>query len=713
MNSDLTSLFYPKSIAVVGVSSDPRKLSSIFFTNLIDAGYKGELFPVNPKYENLFGYQCYKSVSSIPNEVEQVAILIPSQFVLDVVKDCAEKNVKSIMIISAGFGESGPEGEALEQEVVKVAKEAGIRILGPNIIGVVNTAYKLNSSWMQLFPKEGNISFLSQSGAFCTAILDISLRRNLGFYNFCSVGNKADINELDLINHWYQDDKVKVIGAYLEEIAHGYDLHKFLATTDLIKPIILLKPGKSEEAVKAIASHTGSLAGTSEIIDALVSQTNLVYSESSNELLDDLMSFSWSKQVKGNKVLVITNAGGPGIMATDAIIGNGLKMAALSDATKEELKKILPAAASVNNPIDVLGDASADRYQQASDIVLKDENVDAVMFILTPQYITEIEDTAKTIIRLKRFSSKPLFAVFLGQKYVDIGIERLFDAHVPVFNEIEFTAKAIADLFGFYQALNNRDLETNNRIFSEFESLINKGLYNQEIEHLASIGENVSVPDTLAFKMAKESGLDMPAQELCENFEQAKLFAGAYYPVVLKIPNEFLAHKTEEKALKVNIKDETELEAAFKELKDTLDRIGQGGKPLLIQEMVKAEQEFFIGSNRDGDSTVYSGGKSGFGHLLVYGQGGIYTEIFKDLAHTLVPTSKAILENDLSKTKIDKILQGARGLEPLARDRIVDSLLAVQKLVALYPKIVSLDINPLLITKDRAVAVDIKIYLKQ
>jgi len=713
MNSDLTTLFYPNSIAVVGVSSDPRKLSSIFFTNLIDAGYKGGLYPVNPKYDNLFGYQCYKSVSSIPNEVDQVAILIPSQFVLDVVKDCAAKGVKSIMIISAGFGESGPEGEALEQEVVKVAKEAGIRILGPNIIGVVNTAFKLNSSWMQLFPKEGNISFLSQSGAFCTAILDISLRRNLGFYNFCSVGNKADINELDLINHWYKDEKAKVIGAYLEEIAHGYDLHKYLSITDPIKPIILLKPGRSEEAVKAIASHTGSLAGTSEIIDALVSQTNIVYTESSNELLDDLMSFSWSKQVKGNRVAVITNAGGPGIMATDAIVGNGLEMAQLSETTKEELKKILPAAASVHNPVDVLGDASADRYQQASDIVLKDENVDAVMFILTPQYITEIEDTAKTIIRLKRFSAKPLFAVFLGQKYVDIGIERLFDAHVPVFNEIEFAAKAISDLYGFHQMLNSRDLDTNSKIFNDFESLINKGIYNQEIEHHASKGDGVSVPDTLAFKMAKESGLDMPAQELCTNLDQAKLFAGAHFPVVVKIPNEFLAHKTEEKALKVNIKDEEELATAFSELQATLDKIGQSGKPLLVQEMIKAEQEFFIGSNRDGDSTVYNGGKSGFGHLIVYGQGGIYTEIFKDLTHTLVPASRTMFEAKLAKTKIDKILNGARGLEPLAKDKVIDALMAVQKLVALYPKIASLDINPLLVTQDRAVAVDIKIYLKQ
>lgn len=710
---DLTKLFYPESIAVVGVSSDPKKLSSIFFTNLIDAGFKGRLYPVNPKYENIFGYKCYKSVSSIEDNVDQVAILIPAEFVLDVVKDCAIKHVHNILIISAGFGESSEKGEELEQEVVKIAKEAGIRILGPNIIGVVNSAYKLNSSWMQLFPDEGDVSFLSQSGAFCTAILDISLTRNLGFYNFCSVGNKADIDELDLIAHWYKDDNTKVIGAYLEEIAHGYDLLKLLNTSDKIKPVVLLKPGKCEEAVKAIASHTGSLAGSEEIIKTAVDQSDLVYSDNSNELLDDLMIFSWSNPIKNNRVGVITNAGGPGIMATDSLMMNGLQMATLAETTKEELKKVLPPASNINNPVDILGDASADRYQQAAEILLRDENVDMILFILTPQYITEIEDTAKTIIRIKRFSQKPLFAVFLGEKYVNIGIQRLHDANVPVFSEIDYAAKAIYDLYHYNDSLGKRDLDKVNGLYSEFESKINKGIYNQEIEMKASNGEIVSLPDQLVFKMAIEAGFDLPAQELSNDLEQIKLFAQAHYPVVLKIPNEFLAHKTEKKALRINIKDDRELTLAFNELKETLNQLGQEDKPLLIQEMIKYDQEMFIGANRDGDSDIYMGGKKGFGHLMVFGQGGIFTEVYKDLDYALVPSSREQFERSLSRTKISNIIKGVRGLEPLAWNKFIDNLVATEKLVSLYPKIISLDINPVLLSKDRAVSVDIKIYVKQ
>lgn len=712
MNDDLSRVFNPQSIAIVGVSNDPRKLSSIFFTNLIDDGFKGKIYPVNPKYTELYGYKCYAKVSDIPDAVDQVAVLIPSDFVLDVVKDCAAKRVNNIIIISAGFGETSPEGKQLEKDIVRIANEAGIRVLGPNIIGVVNTHIKMNSSWMQLFPKEGNIAFLSQSGAFCTAILDTSLKRNLGFYNFCSVGNKADIDELDLISHWYKDSEASIIGAYLEEISHGYELMKFLNTSDKIKPVILLKPGKSQEAVKAIASHTGSLAGASETITAAINQCNIISADSSNELIDNLMTFSWSNNVKGNRVAVITNAGGPGIMATDAVIENRLEIAKLTEETIAELKKVLPEASNTHNPIDVLGDASADRYQHAADIVLKDPNVDVVLFILTPQYITEIEDTAKTIIRTKRFSEKPLFAVFLGQKYVDIGIERLCDAHVPAFNSIDSAARSIADLYVYSKFLAEKNLDTNKSLYSEFESNLFKGSFKDELESKLVENEVVRLSDDLTERISKEAGFDLPKQRLCLNIDDAKVFAEGIYPIVIKIPNEYLAHKTEEKAIVVNISTPQELEAAFNELTATLYRLNLSGKPLLIQEMIRSEQELFIGANRDGSMNVYSSGKTGFGHLLVYGQGGIYTEIYKDLAHTLIPATREQIIKDFNTTKLSKIVSGARGKAPLPIEKIIDSIQATQKLLNLYPQIISLDINPLLITTDRVVAVDIKVYVK-
>ena len=350
MTDNLNALFYPNTIAVVGVSEDPHKLGSIFFNNLLDGNFIGKVFPVNPKHQNLYGHTCYASVGSIPDTIDQVAILVPAQFVLDIIKDCATKGVKSVMIISAGFGEVGEEGKKIETEIVNVARAAGIRILGPNIIGVINTENNMNSSWMQLSPERGDIAFLSQSGAFCTGVLDMSLKKNLGFYNFCSIGNKSDINELDLVSYWLADDHVKVIGTYLEEINSGYQLMKLINTHQNKKPVLLFKPGKSDEAKQAIASHTGSMAGSTETILAAYAQSNLIEVTTATELLSDFMTFSWSKEAKGKRIAIITNAGGPGIMATDKIIENGLELAVLSEDTKSKLKGVLPSAANNHNP---------------------------------------------------------------------------------------------------------------------------------------------------------------------------------------------------------------------------------------------------------------------------------------------------------------------------------------------------------------------------
>lgn len=716
MANNVEFLFYPNSIAVVGVSEDPHKLASIFFNNLIDSGYKGKLFPVNPKYTELYGYNCYSKVSDIPEPVDQVAVLIPSQFVLDVIKDCAQKSVKTVLIISAGFGEMGEEGKHIEQEMVAIARQTGMRILGPNIIGVLNTASKMNSSWMQLLPRSGDVAFLSQSGAFCTAVLDMALNRNLGFYNFCSIGNKSDLNEFDLIDYWYQDQNVKVIGAYLEEISNGYDLLRYLNTQQTLKPLVLLKPGKSNEAVKAIASHTGSLAGSQEVMATAIKQSGMVEANTTTELISDFMAFSWSRIPKGKRVAIITNAGGPGIMATDAVIQNGLELAQLTDVTKEELKKVLPPASNLHNPIDILGDALSDRYLVATDIILKDPNVDLILYIITPQYITQIEDTAKMIIRTKKHFEMPIITVFLGEKYVSIGIERMFDAKVPVFSEIDEAVKAIADLIKFSIFNQNRKLDQELSKYEFVNQNYQKGQYYSEVEQIAlTVADKpISLPDELCARMAQEIGLDLPKQQLCATIDEAKTFAAQLYPVVLKAPNELLAHKTEFKAVYVNLNNEQELTNAFTELFNTLTvAVGIPNPKLMVQEMIKSKEEIFIGANRDGGSEVYSGGKKGFGHLIVTGKGGIHTEIYKDLAYFLVPASHEQISIALDNTKVSKSLKGARGMAPLAIEKLLNALEAVQKMLVLYPQIISMDINPVLMTEDRAVNVDIKLYVQK
>ena len=709
MTDNLNALFYPNTIAVVGVSENPHKLGSIFFNNLLDGSFTGKAFPVNPKHQNLYGHTCYPSVSSIPETVDQVAILVPAEFVLDIIKDCSQKGVKTVLIISAGFGEIGEKGKQIETEILNIAKTSGMRILGPNIIGVINTLNDMNSSWMQLSPQEGDIAFLSQSGAFCTGVLDMSLRKNLGFYNFCSIGNKSDINETDLIAFWLNDTHVKVVGTYLEEINSGYQLMKLINTHQNKKPILLFKSGKSEEGKHAITSHTGSMAGSIETIQAAYAQSNLVEVNTATELLSDFMAFSWSKEAKGKSVAIITNAGGPGIMATDKLIENELELAVLTEETKQKLKAALPEASNTNNPVDILGDALAERYLQATEIIVQDPNVDCILYILTPQYITQIEDTAKMIIRTKKFSDKPIFAAFLGEKYISIALERMYDAKVPAFNEIDIAIKAMADLVKFYTLRDGYSQK-----YSIVDNDLNKGFMQNDLNNIVSTQTDIkALDDDIVSKLSYEVGLDMPKQQVVNNLDEALAFSQGIYPVVVKATNKDIAHKTDFKALYTNLNNNDDLSKSYNELVQTIkDKTGNQNPQILIQEQINYQEEIFIGANREGNANVYEAIQNkGFGHLIVMGKGGIYTEVYKDLAYQLIPSSRDELKNAFLRTKVSKIVLGTRGQEPLALEKIIDTLEKIQRLLLLYPMIKSMDINPLLITKDRAVCVDIKIFV--
>lgn len=709
MTDNLNALFYPNTIAVVGVSENPHKLGSIFFNNLLDGSFTGKAFPVNPKHQNLYGHTCYPSVSSIPEAVDQVAILVPAEFVLDIIKDCAQKGVKTVLIISAGFGEIGEQGKQIETEMLNIAKASGMRILGPNIIGVINTQNDMNSSWMQLSPQEGDIAFLSQSGAFCTGVLDMSLNKNLGFYNFCSIGNKSDINETDLIAYWLNDSHVKVIGTYLEEINSGYQLMKLINTHQSKKPILLFKSGRSEAGKQAITSHTGSMAGSIETIQAAYAQSNLVEVNTATELLSDFMAFSWSKEAKGKSVAIITNAGGPGIMATDKLIENELELAVLTDETKQKLKAVLPDASNINNPIDILGDALAERYLQATEIIVQDPNVDCILYILTPQYITQIEETAKMIIRTKKFSDKPIFAAFLGEKYISVALERMYDAKVPAFNEIDIAIKAIADLVKFYTLRDGYAQK-----YSIVDNDLNKGFLQSDINNIISSQTKIkALDDELVTKLTYEVGLDIPKQQVVNNLDEALAFSQGIYPVVVKATNKDIAHKTDFKALYTGLNNNEDLTKSYNELIQTIkDHTGNQNPQILIQEQIIFQEEIFIGANREGNSNVYADIQNkGFGHLMVMGKGGIYTEVYKDLAYQLIPSTRDELKNAFLRTNVSKIILGTRGQEPLALEKIVDALEKVQRLLLLYPMIKSMDINPLLVTKDRAVCVDIKIFV--
>ncbi len=736
--SNLDFLFNPNSIAIVGVSQDPTKLGSVLLSNLVEAGFKGKIYPVNPKYENLFGYKTYAKVSDIPEELDLVCIVIPPQFVKDALIDAGEKKVKGVVIITAGFKEIGAEGQQMEKELKEIAAKYNIRVLGPNCLGAIIPKSGINISFAASQPFQGDIAFFSQSGAFCTAILDMSLEKNVGFSHLVSYGNKLDINENDFIENWLADESVKVIGGYIEEISDGYKLVEIYRNSRNKKPLILIKAGASDEAQKAISSHTGSIAGSMQTFKTAMNQSGIIVADEVNQMFNLMMSFSWSKLPKGNRIGVVTNAGGPGIIATDSLVNHGLKIAEISEESKTQIKSALPPTASVHNPIDVIGDALAERYRIPIDVLVKDENVDAILVILTPQLVTQIEETAKLIINSSKLSDKPIIPVFLGGKYVSQGLQRFYDEKVPAFRYIDDAVEAISVMYEYYNYMTKA-----NPIDKSLLENVQKGEYHQEI--IQKVNANLqNLEDDIAFKIAAEVGLDLPKQFLCSNIEEAIDFAKDIYPVVAKVPSEIISHKTEEKALYLDIKNEVELSEAFMKLvelekkyearslkseassllpassfparSEHLDiyRSEAGGRlpKILIQEQIKADEEIFIGAKRDGNSQVYDETNPGFGHLLVFGKGGIYTEIYKDLAYALVPFTKDELIEKFKQTKVYKIIDGARGKKKLAFDKLIDTIMAVQKMVLLYPEIESLDLNPILLTDSRAVVVDLKIFIK-
>ena len=699
---EVNSFFSPQSVAVVGVSEDPGKLGAIIFNNLLDAGFKGNLYPVNPKYKELFWHKCYSKVAEIEDRVDLAVIVVPAPFVADVMEDCGQNGVKSVIIITAGFKEVGESGKLLEDNVMGIAKRYGMRVIGPNCLGIIAPEQGLNASFAASTPKPGNIAFLSQSGAYCTAILDMAIPTNLGFSHFVSFGNKSDIDEIDLLKMLLTDASVKVIGAYLEEVKFGQEFIKTINTSVDRKPIIVLKAGQTEEAKLAIVSHTGAIAGSSQTFRTAMEQSGIIEAKSMRDLYNLMMAFSWSKLPKGDRVGVITNAGGPGIVATDLIIGSGLKMAHISDETQERLKKALPSTANTHNPVDVIGDALADRYQVAVQAMAEDPNVDSIVIIITPQLITQIEETAKILINAIKVYEKPIIPILLGEKYMNPALYRFYDHKFAAYRDIKDGIDVLSALVN-YQKFNRMH-------YSEIMHDNKKGQHRDVVQQY--VGSDKALPDFVVALLAQEVGLELPKQKLCKSLDEAVSFAKDIYPVVIKASNAAIAHKTDFKALYLNLGSEQELRTAYTVLEQTIrEKVQTNVVEILVQEQIKFEEQMFIGANRDGGENVYEFGNTGFGHLLVFGQGGIYTEIYKDMAYGLVPATAEYIEAELNKTRVVNIINGARGKEPLAKAEYVKSILAVQKLVLLYPEIKSLDINPILLTKDRAISVDIKIFV--
>jgi acetyltransferase len=698
-----SSILSPKSIAIVGVSQDSEKISSVILKNLINGGYNGKIYPVNPKYEELQGRKVYPNVLSIPEDVDMVCIAIPHQFVEDVVDQCVEKKVKSVVIISAGFGEVGPEGAELEERISTKLKRESIRLIGPNCLGFINNKAKINLTFARENPGDGKIAFISQSGAFCTAILDMACEKGLGFSHVVSIGNKADIHENELMEQFVADNNIKAIALYLEGFSDGKEF--VTLSQKAKKPILLIAPGSSKKAQEAISSHTGSLASSFDTTIAAIKKGNMIYTENSDELFKLMRLIDSDIIPTGKGIGIVSNAGGPGVIAVDMIEKKDMEVPEIGEKTRQKLLKILPPEANIKNPVDILGDAKSDRYQGTITELLNEISVDSILVILTPQLITEIEATANVITELMKKTSKPIFSCFLGGKDIRAGIRILEEANAPWFKDIQEAIRLISKLVEFEE---NKELT---KIVNS-DDYFKKTKYKEEINKEIIPDKSNVIPDELGIKILEEFGIDIPRQQVVSSLEQGRDFASTIFPVAIKATSEDLAHKTDFKALYLDIRNIGEFEEKYQELKETVIKTtGNVAPKILIQEMIPGKLEFFIGANREGGVDIYEKDGRGFGHLLAIGQGGIYTEVYKDIRHILVPENREKIDVILSKTKISEIIDGYRGKPPLPREKIIELIMSIQKLLVSYPEIVSMDINPVMITEDRAVVVDAKFYV--
>lgn len=678
----------------MGASKRAGSVGEAIFSNILKGEYQGVLYPVNPKADFINGVKCYPTIGAIPDPVDLAILIVPNTIVPDVLREAAAKNIPGAVVVSAGFKEVGGKGIALEQEVVKVAEENGIALLGPNCLGFINTdpAVQLNASFSKTMPRAGNIAFLSQSGALCTAVLDYAKGESIGFSKFVSMGNKAVTNEIDLLRVLRDDPLTDVILMYLEDITDGPEFIRVARqiTGEIArpKPIIAIKSGRTTEGAKAASSHTGSLAGADDVYDAVFMQSGVLRVETVEELFNYAVAFSKQPLPKGNRVAIVTNAGGPGIIATDAAIRHGLTLAELDEKTKTVLKKFLPHTANINNPVDVIGDAKHDRYQAAIEAVIADPNVDGVVVILTPQAMTDIKETGMVVanvaenMRVSPWLAKPILGSFMGIVDVSEGVKILENAGVPHYKFPEAAVRSLAQMHKYQKKWLSRP-RTEVKTYP-----VQKDLAKKFFDANKKEGRNY-LPEAEALKVFSAYGFPVLKNRVATTEEEAlKAADDIGFPVVLKIVSPKIVHKFDAGGVVLNIEDKTSLSRAYRKMLATAEALV--GKDNImgveVQQMADKGIEVILGAKKD----------PVFGPVIVFGMGGTYVEVFKDATFRVAPLRELSIKEMIQNSKVYKLLEGYRGT-PADIPRVEECLGRLSQLVIDFPEIQELDINPLIV----------------
>ncbi len=687
--NQLKAIFEPKSIAVIGASRKKGKLGWALFSNLLSCGYTGVLYPVNPSIPSVNGVKAYPCVLDVPDEVDLAVIIVPAENVAEILEECGEKGVKGAIIIAAGFSEIGPEGEKREEQIKQIAQRYGIRLIGPNCFGVINTdeSISMNATFAKSFPPRGNIAFLTQSGAVGVSALEFACARNIGISKFVSLGNKTDIHENLLLKYLRDDLQTRVILVYLESLTNAREFielsRQITGELPQAKPIIAVKSGRTEAGARAAFSHTGALAASDEVIHSLFQQSGVIRVDSLEELFDTARAFSSQPIPAGNRIAVVTNAGGPGIMATDAFVRLGARLAHIAPEIKQQLRSFLPPTASVENPIDMIADANEHTYARVLETVLKEETVDAVLTICTPHIATQPEQISRKIVEAALKFHKPVLFCMMAVQDVEPAVRILQDAGIPVYEYPEAAARVLTHMSQFAWWVHRPRAEIPK--FSD--------VHPEQVRHILQMaqGKNQShLTEPVAYQVLEAYGFRIAPYRLTQNLEEAIDAAEEIgYPVVAKIVSPDIVHKVDFGGVHINLKDEEEVVQAYRQMMKTL----RAKKPearcdgVLIQKMIFQGKETILGIKRSPQ----------FGPLLLFGLGGIYVEVFKDVTFRIAPIRPLGAQRMIQGVKAHSLLTGARGEPPYDIPALEESLLRLSQLAMEVEEIEELDINPLIV----------------
>lgn len=694
MDNTLVPFFHPTGIVIIGVSSNPSKLGYVLSRNLENSGFMGSIHFVGGKKVKLFGRPIFTNLMDVPDPVDLAVMIIPAPAIPTALEDCKQRGIHAVIVLSSGFKEAGEEGKLLENEVLERARLAGIRLIGPNCVGILNTHTPFDTTFLPPpAPKKGHVAFISQSGAICAAIIDWARGQGFGFSQLISLGNQVDVNETEMLPAVAEDENTRVITLYIESIGEG---RKFIQAASRVaqnKPVIALKAGRSDSGQRAAASHTGAMAGQDNAYQAAFLKAGIFRASTSEEMFDWATALACCPLPRGRKMAVLTNAGGPGVIAADALEYYGLELAELSTDTQRSLAELLPPAAGLNNPIDMLASASPEQYAQSLHLLLDDENVDGILVILPPPPLYSAEEVASWIIPIIKTTAKPVVIALMGEDLIKHASDLFRREGIPEYRFPERAASSMAMLYRRSEYLNKEISISKDYQGINFQ-LAERALHGCQEGTWLSFNR---VTDLLAahgipFVKGHLAKTEQELEDICNQIG---------FPIVQKIASSRLPHKSDIGGVQLNIYSSVEAIACYRKMKERLTSVGGDIKfeGVLVQPMLPPGQEVIIGAVHDQQ----------FGHLMMFGSGGVEVEGIKDISFRLAPLTREEAVEMVFETWAGKKLKGFRLNPAMDVEKVIDILLRLSGLVTSHPQISEIEINPVMIYKDTATAVDVRV----